>query len=71
MISVDVVSEETNWSKKINKKEFFFSSICKFFPKKYQFKNKKIFLTLLLSNNKGIKKLNKKFRNKNEATDIL
>ena len=71
MISVDVVSEETSWSKKIYKKEVFFHSICKFFPKKYQFKNKKIFFTLLLSNNKGIKKLNKKFRNKNKATDIL
>ena len=71
MISVDVVSEETRWSKKINKKEVFFHTICKFFPKKYQFKNKKIFFTLLLSNNKGIKKLNKKFRNKNKATDIL
>ena len=69
MISVDVVSEETNWSKKIKKKEAFFYSICKFFPKKYHFKNKKIFLTLLLSNNKGIKKLNKqtkKIKKKNQ-----
>tara|TARA_B100001287_G_C22612358_1_gene495781 strand:+ start:62 stop:523 length:462 start_codon:yes stop_codon:yes gene_type:complete len=71
MISVEVVSEEKKWSKKINKKEVFFSSICKFFPKKYRFKKKRIFLTLLLSNNKGIKKLNKKFRNKNKPTDIL
>ena len=71
MISVDVVSEETNWTKKLKKKEVFFYSICKFFPKKYQFVNKKVFLTLLLSNNKGIKKLNRKFRNKNKATDIL
>ena len=71
MISVEVVSEEKKWSKKINKKEVFFYSICKFFPKKYQFKKKKIFLTLLLSNNKGIKKLNKQFRNKNKPTDIL
>tara|TARA_Y100000746_G_C15421017_1_gene414390 strand:- start:314 stop:775 length:462 start_codon:yes stop_codon:yes gene_type:complete len=71
MISVEVVSEEKKWSKKINKKEVFFSSICKFFPKKYKFKKKRIFLTLLLSNNKGIKKLNKKFRNKNKPTDIL
>ena len=71
MISVEVVSEEKKWSKKINKKEFFFSSICKFFPKKYKFKKKRIFLTLLLSNNQGIKKLNKKFRNKNKPTDIL
>ena len=71
MISVEVVSEEIDWSKKIKKKEFFFHSICKSFPKKYQFINKKIFLTLLLSNNKGIKKLNKRFRNKNKPTDIL
>ena len=71
MINVDVVSEETSWSKKINKKKVFFHTICKFFPKKYQFKNKKVFLTLLLSNNKSIKKLNKQFRNKNKATDIL
>ena len=71
MISVEVVSEDKNWSKKIKKKEVFFYSICKFFPKKYKFINKKIYLTLLLSNNKGIKKLNKKFRNKNKPTDIL
>ena len=71
MIRLDAVSEEKNWSKKIKKKEIFFHSICKSFPKKYQFMNKKIFLTLLLSNNKGVKKLNKKFRNKNKATDIL
>ena len=71
MISINIVSEEKNWSKKIKKKEVFFHLICKSFPKKYQFINKKIFLTLLLSNNKGIKKLNKKFRNKNKATDIL
>ena len=71
MINVEVVSEEKKWSKKIKKKEVFFSSICKFFPKKYKFKKKRIFLTLLLSNNKGIKKLNKKFRNKNKPTDIL
>ena len=71
MISVEIVSEEKNWSKIIKKKEFFFYSVCKSFPKEYQFINKKIFLTLLLSNNKGIKKLNKQFRNKNKPTDIL
>jgi probable rRNA maturation factor len=71
MISLDIVSEEKNWSKKIKKKKTFFRLICKSFPKKYQFINKKIFLTLLLSNNKCMKKLNKQFRNKNKATDIL
>ena len=71
MISIEVVSEDKNWSKKIKKVEVFFKSICNSFPKKYRFLNKKIFLTLLLSNNKTIKKLNKKFRNKNKPTDIL
>ena len=71
MIKIEVVSEEKNWSKKIRKAEFFFNLICKSFPKKYKFYNKKLSLTLLLSNNKNIKKLNKKFRKKNEVTDIL
>ena len=71
MIKVDVQSEDKNWSKKIREKESFFLSVCRSFPKKYQFKEKRIFLTLLLSNNKRIKKLNKQFRNKNKPTDIL
>ena len=71
MISIEVFSEEKAWSKKLKKKELFFKEICKLFPKKYQFPNKKITLTLLLSNNKFIKKLNKNFRNKNKPTDIL
>ena len=71
MISVEVFSEEKAWSKKLRKKEFFFKEICNFFPKKYRFPNKKITLSLLLYNNKCIKKLNKKFRNKNKSTDIL
>ena len=71
MIKIEVVYEEKNWSKKLKKKEFFFNFICKSFPKKYKFLNKNFSLTLLLSNNKNIKKLNKKFRNKNKSTDIL
>lgn len=71
MINIEVFSEEKAWSKKLKKKEIFFKKICSSFPKKYQFPNKKINLTLLLSNNKGIRKLNKEFRNKNKSTDIL
>lgn len=71
MINVDVLSEDKNWSKKIKKKNIFVNSICKAFPRKYQYINKKIFFTLFLSNNKKIKKLNNQFRNKNSATDIL
>jgi len=61
MIKIDIVSECTLWSKKIKKNNTFFSSIIKFFPKKYKFIGKKINLTILLSNNKNIKKLNKDF----------
>ena len=71
MINIDVFSEEKAWSKKLKKKEFFFRQICSLFPKKYRFPNKKVGLTLLLSNNRGIKKLNKNFRNKNISTDVL
>ena len=71
MINIDVFSDEKAWSKKIKKKELFFREICNFFPRKYRFPNKKITLSLLLSNNTFIKKLNKNFRNKNKSTDIL
>ena len=71
MININVFSEEKSWSKKLKKKELYFDKICKAFPKKYQFLNKKVSLTLLLSNNKNIKKLNRNFRNKNKSTDIL
>ena len=71
MISVYVFSEEKAWSKKLKNENFFFKKICKAFPKKYQYLNKKISFSLLLSNNKNIKKLNKNFRNKNKSTDIL
>jgi probable rRNA maturation factor len=71
MINIDVVSESNLWSKKIKKPDIFFNSLTKAFPKKYRFIKKKISLTVLLSNNKNIKKLNKKFRNKNKATDVL
>ena len=71
MISIDVVYENNLWSKKIKKADFFFNSLAKVFPKKYRFTKKKACLTILLSSNKNIKKLNKKFRNKNKATDVL
>ena len=71
MININVFSEEKAWSKRLKKKELFFNQICNAFPKKYKFLNKKVSLTLLLSNNRNIKKLNKNFRNKDKSTDIL
>ena len=71
MIKINVFSEERAWSKRLKKKEIFFNKICRFFPKKYKFHNKNMSISLMLSNNKNIKKLNKNFRNKNKSTDIL
>ena len=71
MISIDVVSKNFLWSKKIKNKDVFFNNLVKLFPKKYRFIGKKINLSILLSDNKNIKKLNKRFRNKNKPTDVL
>ena len=71
MININVFSEEKAWSKRLKNKDIFLKKICKAFPKKYKCLNKKVTFTLLLSNNKNIKKLNKVFRKKNKSTDIL
>ena len=71
MININVFSNEKAWSKRIKKRLLFFKKVCNAFPKRYKFSSKKVSFTLLLSNNKNIKKLNKEFRNKNNSTDIL
>ena len=71
MIDAEVLVEFNDWKKIIkNPKELIFKSIKKF-PKKYRFINKKAHISILLTNNKKIKFLNKKFRKKNKPTDIL
>ncbi len=71
MININVFSEEKAWSKRLKNKDLFFQKICNALPKKYKFLNKKVSLTLLLSNNKNVQKLNNIFRKKNKPTDIL
>ena len=71
MISIDVALESNLWRKKIKKEVFFFNTLVQFFPKKYRFIKRKVSLSILLSNNKNIKKLNKRFRSKNKSTDVL
>ena len=71
MIKVNVLTDENSWSKRLENKEKFFNKICKLFPGRFRYNNKKVYLTVLLSNNKRIKNLNKKFRNKDKHTDIL
>ena len=71
MINAKIVIDNVNWEKKLKKIELFFNKVLESFPKKYQFGRKKVVLTVLLSGNKKIKQLNKKFRKKNKPTDIL
>jgi probable rRNA maturation factor len=71
MIRVNTILENKLWKKKINKTSIFFNKLIKSFPKRYQFIHRTLTITVLLSNNKNIKKLNKKFRKKNKSTDIL
>ena len=71
MISVNVLVDHKKWKKSLNKPQLFFDKILRHFPKKYFFSNKRVNFTLLLSNNTNIKKLNNKFRKKNNHTDVL
>ena len=71
MINAEIVIDNVNWKKKLKNTDLFINKILKNFPKKYQFNKKKVIFTVLLSNNKKIKQLNKKFRKKDKPTDIL
>ena len=71
MISVNVLVDHKKWKKSLNKPQLFFDKVLRRFPKKYFYSNKKVNFTLLLSNNTNIKKLNYKFRKKNNHTDVL
>ena len=71
MINAEIVIDNVNWKKKLKNIDLFINKILKSFPKKYKFNGKKVILTVLLSNNRKIKQLNKKFRKKNKPTDIL
>ncbi len=71
MIKAEVIVDNTAWKNKIKNISQLFNRILKNLPKKYFLKNKKTIITVLLSNNSKIKKLNKIFRKKNKPTDIL
>ena len=71
MIKAEVLVDNSVWKKKITNSSGLFNKILKNLPKKYSFNNKKVIITVLLSNNLKIKQLNKVFRKKNKPTDIL
>ena len=72
MIKVNVISNNIAWRKFLREPNLYIEKKIKRLNKKNKInKKKKIFCTLLLSDNKKIKHLNKKFRNKNTSTDVL
>tara|TARA_Y100000591_G_scaffold267486_1_gene241534 strand:+ start:566 stop:1033 length:468 start_codon:yes stop_codon:yes gene_type:complete len=72
MIKINVITNNKNWFNYLKKpNDYVDRKIVKLNLKEKKFKRNKIFCTLLLSDNKEIKNLNRKFRKKNKATDIL
>tara|TARA_B100001093_G_C26657121_1_gene940123 strand:+ start:302 stop:769 length:468 start_codon:yes stop_codon:yes gene_type:complete len=72
MIKINVVTNNIDWLNYIeNPNSYLDRKIDKLNSKDKKFTKKKIFCTLLLSGNKEIKLLNKKFRRKNKTTDVL
>ena len=70
MIKANIHLGSPKWLKKIeNPKNYFNKKIFKL--NKILNKKKKIELSILLTDNKNMKKLNSKFRGKNKPTDVL
>tara|TARA_B100000287_G_scaffold429458_1_gene482844 strand:+ start:779 stop:1249 length:471 start_codon:yes stop_codon:yes gene_type:complete len=71
MIEADVLVESKNWKKILQNPRKQVANILKRFPSHYRFNYRKVYISVLLTNNNKIKSLNKKFRKKNKPTDIL
>ena len=72
MIKINVITNNKNWLNYIKRPNYYLDKkIKKINLEEKIFKKKNLFCTLLLSGNKEIKYLNKKFRKKNKITDIL
>ena len=72
MIKINVITNNISWFKFIkNPNQYIDRKVKKINLKKKEFKKKIIYCTLLLSGNREIKNLNKKFRKKNKSTDVL
>ena len=71
MIKANVITKNLSWYKYIkNPNSYIVRKIKKLNNKNKKLK-KSVYFTLLLSGEKEIKNLNRKFRNKNKATDVL
>ena len=72
MIKINVITNNIKWFHYIKNPNIYLDrKLKKLNFKNKDFKKNNIFCTLLLSNNKEIKLLNKKLRKKNKTTDVL
>ena len=72
MIKINVITNNIFWYRFIKKpNNYIDEKVKKLNLKTKNFLKRKLFCTLLLSGNKEIKFLNKKFRKKNKTTDVL
>tara|TARA_B100000029_G_C17529180_1_gene942733 strand:- start:824 stop:1279 length:456 start_codon:yes stop_codon:yes gene_type:complete len=72
MIKVNVEINTKSWHQKIKDPERYFSKKLKKISKTVKFfKDKNTAFTIFLTNSLNMKKLNKKFRNQNQPTDVL
>jgi len=71
MIRANVILDYPKWKRKISKPDNYIKLRLKKLSKVSRFKNKNQEFTILLTNNKKMKTLNRKFRNKNKTTDVL
>lgn len=72
MIKINVITNNNSWLKYIKRPSYYLDRKINIINSNTRdYKKKQIFCTLLLSGDKQIKYLNKKFRKKNKITDIL
>ena len=71
MIKANIVIDSKIWEKKLKKPIIYFKKKLNKLSKFNSFKNKNQEFTVMLTNNKKMKDLNLKFRNKNVSTDVL
>ena len=72
MIKINVILNNINWKKYLkNPNTYIDKKVSLINKKNLLYKKKFLICSLLLTNSREIKKLNKKFRKKNKSTDVL
>ena len=71
MIKANVITKNLSWYRYIKNPNSYIDRKIKKLNNKNKKLKRSVYFTLLLSGEKEIKNLNRKFRNKNKATDVL